>query len=148
MEKLKYLLTNPYSWLLFAFILSLPYVLTYMRRFYPKELQKQMEKEEACTLKRNEKPEMKTMLKNVRLGSLFAFLISLIIAYFAENSLEVFKTLFMIIMMPIVIYAMVMDYKINKNKNCNHVSVKYMLVMFAIIVLIAFIVILIFAPSR
>ena len=144
MEKLKYLFTNPYTWLFFAFILSLPYVLTYMRRFYPKELQKQMEKEEACTLKRNQKPEMKTMLKNVRLGSLFAFLISVLIAYSSENSLEVFKTFFMIIMMPIFIYAMAMEYKINKNKNCNHVSVKYMLVMFAIIVLIAFIVVLVF----
>ena len=144
MEKLKYLFTNPYTWLFFAFILSLPYVLTYMRRFYPKELQKQMEKEEACTLKRNQKPEMKTMLKNVRLGSLFAFLISVLIAYSSENSLEVFKTFFLIIMMPIFIYAMAMEYKINKNKNCNHVSVKYMLVMFAIIVLIAFIVVLVF----
>ena len=144
MEKLKYLFTNPYTWLFFAFILSLPYILTYMRRFYPKELQKQMEKEEACTLKRNQKPEMKTMLKNVRLGSLFAFLISVLIAYSSENSLEVFKTFFLIIMMPIFIYAMAMEYKINKNKNCNHVSVKYMLVMFAIIVLIAFIVVLVF----
>jgi len=38
-EHFKTLFANPYTWAYFAFIFTLPYLLKYMRQFFPKKLQ-------------------------------------------------------------------------------------------------------------
>jgi len=118
LENLKYLLTNPYIWLFIIFIICLPYILRYMRQFLPKNLQEQMAKEEACTLKVNEKPEMKRMRKNMTIGIFISFVTSILISYFSEDSLHTFRIIFMCMMGIIALYSMVVDYKVNKGRNC------------------------------
>ena len=70
MERLTNLVTNPYTWLLFAFAISLPYILKYLRRFYPDNVRKKMEKEEACMIENNAKPKVK-QLNRIFLLSMF-----------------------------------------------------------------------------
>ncbi len=148
MERLTYLFTNPYTWLFIVFILVLPYALKYIRRFYPEKLQKQMEQEEACTLKLNQKPEMKRMRKVVFIGFVLSILVSYIISYYviesSDNTFEIFKNIFIVLMMIVSIYAMITEHKISKGKNCHHVSIKYLTIMVAIIFIVALLVIFIF----
>jgi len=143
MEKLKYFLTNPYTWLFIIFIFSLPYILKYMRHFYPEKLQEQMAEEEVCTLEKSKKPEMKRLQKIFQIGTLFSFFVTLLVAYYYQ-SLEVTKTVFISLMSLVAIYGTVTEYKINKDKTCSHVSVKYYIAMLAIVLVIAFVVILVF----
>jgi len=143
MEKLIYLFTNPYTWLFIVLIFVLPSVLIYIRRFYPEKLQQQMAEEEACILEINTKPEMKQMRRNVSIGFVLSLFISLLVAYYYE-SLEIFKIVFISLMGLVAIYSMLVEYKINKNKTCNHISVKYYIAMLAIIFVITFVVILVF----
>jgi len=89
-----------------------------MRQFFPKKLQEQMAKEEACTLKVHEKPEMKRMRKNVTIGIFISFVVSVLISYFSENSLHTFRIIFMYMMGIVALYSMVVDYKVNKGRNC------------------------------
>ena len=138
MEKLIYLFTNPYTWLFIVFTISLPYVFKYMRRFYPEKLQEQMAKEEVCTLEKSKKPEMKRLQKIFQIGTLFSFFVTLLVAYYYQ-SFEVTKTVFISLMSLIAIYVTVAEYKIKKDKTCSHVSVKYYIVMFVIICIIAFV---------
>jgi heme/copper-type cytochrome/quinol oxidase subunit 4 len=148
MERLTYLFTNPYTWLLIVFISVLPYALKYIRRFYPEELQKQMEYEEACTLKLNQKHEMKQMRKVVTIGFILSVVVSYAVAYHliesSNNTFKIFSNIFMVLMSTIAIYAMITEHKINKDKNCHHISVKYYIVMFAVIIIIALLVMYIF----
>ena len=118
LENLKYLLTNPYTWLFIIFTMCLPYILQYMRQFFSKKLQEQMAKEEACTLKVHEKPEMKRMRKNVTIGIFISFVASVLISYFSEDSLHTFRIIFMYMMGIVALYSMVVDYKVNKGRNC------------------------------
>ena len=136
MEKLKYLLTNPYVWLFFAFVLSLPYVITYMRRFYSKELQKKMEKEDACMLEANQRPEMKTMRRNALVGIVLSAGVSYIISYhFIELSCDRLKTFLNILSALIsfvVVYMIVAERKINKgkkDKKCLNIYTKREFIM-------------------
>ena len=136
MEKLKYLLANPYAWLLFAFILSLPYVLTYMRRFYPKELQKKMEKEDACMLEATQRPEMKTIRRNALVGIVLSVGISYIISYhlmeLSCDSLKTFLNIFSALISFVVVYMIVAEHKINKgkkDKNCSKIYTKREIIM-------------------
>jgi len=126
MEKLIYLFSNPYTWLFIIFTFSLPYILKYMRRFYPKKLQQQMAEEEACILEINTKPEMKAMRKNVFIGFVLSIIISYIISYYliasVDNTLRTFTNIFIGLSSLVAIYAMVTEYKINKDKkNCSDI---------------------------
>jgi len=115
------------SIVLFSF--SLTYVLKHMRRFYPAKLQEKMAKEEACTLKVNKKPEMKAMRKNVFIGFVLSIIISYIISYYliasVDNTFRTFTNIFIGLFSLVAIYAMVTEYKINKDKNCNDMIVGY-----------------------
>ena len=138
MEDLKYLFSNPYVWLFIIFSFSLPYILKYIRRFYPEKLQQQMAKEEVCILEKSKKPEMKHLQKIFQIGTLFSFFVTLLVAYYYQ-SLEVTKTVFISLVSLIAIYVTVSEYKIKKDKTCSHISVKYYIVMFVIICIITFV---------
>lgn len=118
MQHLKYLLTNPYTWLFLIFTICLPYILKYMRRFYPRKLQEQMEKEEACNLELYQKLEMQRTRKNMIAGIFISFGISVVISYFSENILSTFEIVFVSMMGVVVLYSVIVDYRINKGKNC------------------------------
>ena len=77
-----------------------------------------MAKEEACTLKRNQKPEMKRMQKNTTIGIFISFVTSVVVSCFVEESLNVFKIVFMSMMSIVLLHSMIVDYKVNKGKNC------------------------------
>ncbi len=128
MEQLKYLITNPYSWVLIGAVLILPYLLKYMRILYPETLRKKMEEEEACTLELYQKPQMRTMRKNM----VFAIVISLISSYVlgyhlmeSSNPLRTSKNIFVLLIVLIALYAIVVEYKITKGKSCKDVIVGY-----------------------
>ena len=115
MEKLKYLFANPYAWLFFAFIFTLPYLLKYMRRFYSEELQKKMKKEEVCIMEFQQKPEMKRMRKIVFIGFVLSVSVSYIISYILMDTscdtTRIFINIFLVLATPIMIYAIVVEYK-------------------------------------
>lgn len=116
---LKYLLTNPYVWLFFIFIICLPYVFQYMRRFFPKKLQEQMAKEEACNLEQQQKPETKRMLKNMYIALLISLATSIVVSYFSEDSLDMFNMVFAGMGGLGALYFSIINYRANKdNKNC------------------------------
>lgn len=118
LQHLKYLLTNPYIWLLLIFTICLPYILRYMRRFYPKKLQEQMAKEEACNLELHQKPEMQRTRKNMMVGIFISFVTSLAISYFSENSLSTFAIVFVSMMGALALYGGIVEHRESKGKKC------------------------------
>jgi len=117
-ERLLNLITNPYTWVILVFIMALPYLLNYMRRFYPEKLRKQMEKEEACTLELQQKLEMKRMRKYITIGFIFSALLTVCIAYYFEIERGNISWIFIISMTPITFYAMIVEHRISKGKKC------------------------------
>ena len=136
MEKLKYLFTNPYTWLFIVFVFALPYVLKYIRRFYSKELQKKMEKEDACMLEANQRPEMKIVRRNALVGIVLSVGISYIISYhlmeLSCDSLKIFTNIFSVLISFVVVYMIVAEHKINKGKKdkiCSKIYTKREIIM-------------------
>ena len=112
------LITNPYTWAFIVFTMALPYLVIYMRRFYPEKLRKQMEKEEACTLELQQKPEMKRVRKYVIIGFIFSVLLTVCIAYYFEIEKRNISLIFIISIIPITLYAMIVEQRISKGKKC------------------------------
>ena len=127
MEKLKYLLANPYWWLFFAFMLSLPLLIKYIRRFYPKELQEKIMEAEACVLKRNKKPEIKRIQFFFNIGILFALIIGAFVAYLSNNILMAYVPVFVVILI-FVRYEKLIN-KGKKDKNCSKIYTKREIIM-------------------
>jgi len=129
LERLSNLASNPYTWILFIFIMSLPYILKYLRRFYPEKLRKKMDKEEACTLEYQQKPEMKFVRKIILIGMLSVIFISYFVSFYfltnLINPLATFRNLFLIGALIVVIIAISFESKIKKDENCNEVVVGY-----------------------
>lgn len=128
-ERAMNLLTNPYTWVLFIFVMLLPYILKYIRRFYPESLREKMEKEEACTLEYQENPKVQMLYKIIQASFFISIFVSYLTVYHLFDSIEnKFKTafnLFVGIMSFIVIVGVYFDYKLSKDKNCNDVIVGY-----------------------
>lgn len=128
MENFIHIWTNPYSWLLIGTIIALPYLLKLMRRLYPESLRKKMEKEEACTLKLYQKPQMRTLRKNMVFAFVISFIASYVVGYHLVEStdpLGTSKNIFVLLIVPIVLYAIVIEYKITKGKSCIDAIVGY-----------------------
>jgi len=142
-----HLFANPYMWLFIVFIFALPYIFRYIRQFFPKKLQEQMAKEEACNLELEQKPEMQYMRKNVTIGFFISLLVSSGITYFSNSSIKVFTNIFMSMMSVVALYSMIVQHKVTKGKVCNYVSFRYWVAVFVIITLIAVMVIMIFGKS-
>jgi len=136
LERLENLITNPYAWLLFAFIMSLSYILKFLRRFYPESVRQKMEKEEACTFEHQQKPQMIFVRKVVTFSFLPIIFISLIVShYFFPMIKGLFVYLLLVGMIPIAIWAMYVEYKISKDENSNDVIVGYKYLKFPNIIL-------------
>ncbi len=139
LERLLNLINNPYTWGLFVFVMALPYILKYMRRWYPKSWQESMAKEEACTLEYQQKPEMKFIRRILSIGLVSVVLISYVLAYYIlpniEYHLKTFRDLFLIGAVIIVILTIYFESKIKKNKNCNDVIVGYKYLKFPNVIL-------------
>ena len=117
-ERLLNLITNPYTWAFIVFTMALPYILQYMRRFYPEKLRKQMEKEEACTLEKQQKPEMRRVRKYMFIGFFFSALLTICLPYYFEIEKRNIRWIFIISMTPITLYVMLVEHRISKGKNC------------------------------
>jgi len=128
-EMLTNLVNNPYTWLFLGFIVSLAYILQYMRRFYPNHWQEAMAKEEACTLEFQKKPEMKLVRKITLIGFLSMIFISYILSFHLlsdlVNPLDTFTKIFLSGAMFIMAISIYYQSKIKKDKNCNDVIVGY-----------------------
>lgn len=128
-ERFENLVSDPYTWVFFIFIMSLSYILQYLRRFYPKSLREKMEKEEACNLEYQKKPEMKLVRKIILFGLLFSIIISYLITYNLlqnlGNKIETFRNILLGIYIPIILTTLFYEYKTTKDKNCNDVIVGY-----------------------
>ena len=126
---IKNLVTNPYTWVFFVFALSLPMILRYIRRFYPKSLQEAMEKEEACTLELNRRPEMKRLRKFMFIGLFCVVLISYLLSFYllsdvVDPLMRFYKVLvigIIIVIVPFIYY----ENKIRKGQDCKDVIVGY-----------------------
>ena len=123
---------NELQWelgVIFIFIISLPVILQYIRRFYPKSLREKMEIEEACTLEVNQKLEMKRMRKIVFIGFVLSGIISYLLAYYflpvIQTKFKMFINIFVGSISLVTVYAMLSEYKINKDENCNEKIVGY-----------------------
>ena len=123
---------NELQWelgVIFIFIISLPVILQYIRRFYPKSLREKMEIEEACTLEVNQKPEMKRMRKIVFIGFVLSGIISYLLAYYflpvIQTKFKMFINIFVGSIGLVAGYAMLSEYKTNKDENCNEKIVGY-----------------------
>ena len=140
LERLTNLVTNPYTWLFLIFAMSLPYLLKYIRRFYPSTLREKMDKEEACTIAHQKKPEMQFVQKILVFGLLFSIVVSYVITYQLlsnlENSLRTFQNIFLGIYFPIMLVGLFYEHRIAKNENCNDVIVGYKYLKFPNIILI------------
>ena len=141
-EMLTNLVSNPYTWLFFAFVISVGYILQYMRRFYPKSWQEAMAKEEACTLEFQKKHEMKLIRKIVLLGFLSSLGISYLIVYYLleniENKFRLCMDIYLSFSVVIMIIAGVLAHRIKKDKNCNDVifGYKFMKIVITIEILV------------
>jgi len=145
-ERLTNLLTNPYTWLLFTFTMLLPYILKFIRRFYPKSWQEAMAKEEACTLEFHKKPEMKLVRRIITIGILSTIFFSYILVFHflknLENPLNTFRNIFLSSAMFIVAISIYYESKIKKDKNCNDVIVGYKFMKIVGIIEILFILVM------
>jgi len=150
-EMLTNLVTNPYTWVLFAFAMTLPYILKFLRRLYPKHWQEAMAKEEACTLIHQQKPEMKLVRRILTIGILGIVLLSYIIVFHVlsdvVNPLDTVINFVAIGAIPVVLTAVSYENKIKKEKNCNDdfVGSKYMKVIGIVLGIVFFILLLIVA---
>jgi len=128
-ERFENFVTNPYTWLLFVFTVSLPYILRYIRRFYPEKLQENMKKEEACALEFNQKPKIKFLNKVMTTGMISSVVISYLITYHLlsnlENKLSMFVNLFASMILLIVLIISILQSKVKNDKDCNDVIVGY-----------------------
>jgi len=118
-EHFKTIFTNPYTWMMFAFILTLPYLLKYMRRFFPKKLQKKIEKEEACDLEYRQQPEIVRLRKKLIIGIIISLIVSAFISYLIEESWRIFTYIFASMITIVVLYAVIVEYILSKNKYIN-----------------------------
>jgi len=140
-EMLTNLVTNPYAWVFFIFTMSLPYTLIFIRRFYPEKLRDKMEKEEACTLKYNQKPEVKLYNNLVLLGMSGSVVISYFISYYLVDnvddklrlSINIFSGMVLVIIVIIGIYEYIT--RKDKDKDCSEVIVGYRYLKFPNIIL-------------
>jgi len=144
-QMLTNLVTNPYTWLFFVFIIALPYVLQYLRRFYSKSWQKAMAKEEACRLEHHKKPEMKLVRKIINIGFLSMLFVSYVLSFHLltdlVNPLKTFTYIFFGGAMLIMAVSIYYESKIKKDKNCNDVIVGYRFMKIVGIMEVLFIVI-------
>ena len=128
-QMLSNLVTNPYTWIFFGFIIALSYILQYLRRFYPKSWKKAMAKEEACHLEYRKKPEMKLVRKIINIGLLSMLLISYVFSFHLltdlVNPLNTFTFIFYAGAMLVIAVSIYYQSKIKKDKNCNDVIVGY-----------------------
>ena len=138
-ERFENLVTNPYTWVLFIFTMFLPYILKYIRRFYPKKLQEKMNKEEACTLEFNQQPKIKFLNKVMTTGMISSVVISYLITYHLlsnlENKLSMFIDLFGSMLLSIALIISILQSKVKNNKDCNDVIVGYKYLKFPNIIL-------------
>ena len=133
LDKLIFLISNPYIWLFIFFALSLERILIYIRRFYPKSLQEKMKKEEACTLESQNNPKVQKLHRLLSFSILLVAFCSYLLAYhilkYNENKLlhiEPFNTAesmmtisFFVSSLIIIFIHSVYENKINGDKNCN-----------------------------
>lgn len=120
-------------WVFLIVIVSFGYLLQftlmYIRRFYPKSWQESMEKEEACTLEYQRKPEMKFIRKLVFIGFISTILISYILSYHLFSNIEypfkIFLKIFLTGAVIIMIFTLYYESKIKKDGNCNDTIAGY-----------------------
>ena len=137
------ILTDPYTWLVLGFIISVGYILRYIRRLYPKSLQEAMEKEEACTLRYQKNPEIKLIRKIINMGLLSMLFISYILSFHVltdlVNPLYTFMNIFLSGAVLIIVIGDYYKGKIKKDKSCNNVIVGYKFIKIVGIIEILFI---------
>ena len=129
LERLTNMINNPYTWILVVFAMTLPSILKYIRRFYPESLCEKMEKEEACALEYNQKPQIKSYNKLVIFGIYGSIAISYIISYYFFENIEnkwnlfikILSGLILVGLIPIAIY----EFRTRKDKECSDVIVGY-----------------------
>jgi len=148
-EKLQYLLTNPYFYLLIFSSFFIEKLLMYARRFYPKQLQEQIKEEEACLLEIQSIPERKR-LNVFFLWSLFGVTcISALIGYITE-SIHTFSIAIFFSFFPLIGYITYKDHKINKKTGVtckSKISPKYILGFSVAIILFAILIVYIFGKK-
>ena len=147
-QMLSNLVTNPYTWIFFGFIIALSYILQYLRRFYPKHWKEAIAKEEACHLEYRKKPEMKLVRKITNIGFLSILLISYVLSFHLltdlVNPLDTFKNIFLSGAVFIMLISIYYQSKIKQDKNCNNVIVGYKYIkIVGIVEIIIFIILLI-----
>ena len=145
-EMLTNLASNPYTWLFFVFVISVGYILQYMRRFYPKSWQEAMAKEESCTLEFQKKPEMKLVRQIMTIGILSTIFISYIMAFYLlkdlGNPLNTFTNILIGGAILIIVISIYYESKIKKDKNCKDVIVGYKFMKIVGIIEILFILVM------
>ena len=101
-----------------------------------------MEKEEDCTLKLQQKPQMTLARKVLLFGGLVIAVISFIVSHYVFPTIkDLFINLLLVGIMPMVIWVLYVDYKLGKDKNCNDVVVGYKFMKwFGIFSLIVFVI--------
>lgn len=116
-------------WIFILMSMALLPILMYLRRFYPDSVREKMQREEACTLAVNQKPEMKRLRKIVFIGFVLSVVISYILAYYLlpviQTQFKMFVNIFIGSTSLVAGYSMLSEYKINKDKNCNDKIVGY-----------------------
>ncbi|HFD14653.1 MAG TPA: hypothetical protein ENJ34_05035 [Epsilonproteobacteria bacterium] len=141
LEMLTSLVTNPYTWVFFICVISLPYILLFIRRFYSKSLREKMEKEEACTLEHRENPKVQLLSKIILISFFVSIFISYLTAYYLfddiEEKFDTAVSLFWGMMFIVMIISGYFDDKLTKDKNCNDVIVGYKYLKFPNIILTA-----------
>ena len=140
LESLNNLISNPYTLIFLGLIF--PFILLFIRRFYPEDLRRRMEKEEDCTLKLQQKPQMTLARKVLLFGGLVIAVISFIVSHYVFPTIkDLFINLLLVGIMPMVIWVLYVDYKLGKDKNCNDVVVGYKFMKwFGIFSLIVFVI--------
>jgi len=128
LERLTNLVTNPYAWIFFTFLISLPYILKFVRRCYSKNLQESMEKEESCTLEFQKSKERKSIRNFTLIGFFSLVIVSYIFIYQLldiHHKFEVFMMISFSIMIFFALFRMLKEFQVLKKKNCNDVIVGY-----------------------
>ena len=128
-DNLVFLFSQIEFWIFFLMCMALLPILMYVRRFYPDSVREKMQREEACTLEVNQKPEMKRLRKIVFIGLVLSVVISYILAYYLLPVMQTQFKMFVNISIGstslVAGYSMLSEYKINKDKNCNDKIVGY-----------------------
>jgi heme/copper-type cytochrome/quinol oxidase subunit 4 len=146
-QQLERLTTNPYAWVFFGFIILLPYILKFLRRFYPKHWQEVMQKEASCILEFQKSKERKSIRNFTLIGFFLSVMVSYVFIYLVLDihyKFEVFIITIFLIMVIFALFRMIKEYQVLKKKNCNNVIIGYKYVkIIGILIIIALIVMLI-----